>query len=241
MKETRLPNVNWTGVRPVYRKLDEEFHVLTDGFGLYVPDQVRSDMRHLIAAIDCVDRVLDSLSAPADRNELSKAMIRYLRKEQASLDHSAATAELTERLHNLRTVVWCYAIVEPFAAAIEQVLEATEAKRHVVELDIFLMLVEQEGEQTAQLPLLIMGGYASQEFCHFFTRFCALMGIADLLFDAGADHADGQLRIRPNIKVYWVIFSLSTHEGIGLLKGFPRKIAFVSYCLRFVGVLLKGS
>ncbi len=239
--DTKPHTVDWTGIRSVYRKLDEEFHVLTDGFGLYVPPQVREDMRHLIVAIDCVDRVLDGLPDATQRVSLSQVMIAYLRLKDASLEHPAVTAELDGRLANLKKVVWANGIVEPFSDAIAHVLETTESKRHVEDLTTFLTLVEQEGEYTAQLPLSIMGGYASQDFRHFFTRFCALMGIADLLFDARTDYKEGQSRIRPGFRTYGTVFVHAAAEGIGLLRQFPRKLAFIGYCFRFVGVLLRGS
>ena len=72
--------MDWTNVREVYRKLQDDFHLLTEPFGIFVPEQRNVDLSQLIGAIDVVDRELDTIDNAVGREEFIGSVLSYLRK-----------------------------------------------------------------------------------------------------------------------------------------------------------------
>ena len=57
--------VDWKGIRRVYRKMNEEFYLITEPFGISIDEDLNVDLGNLIAAIDVVDRTLDTIEDKA--------------------------------------------------------------------------------------------------------------------------------------------------------------------------------
>ena len=60
MKQIPLPS--WKGVRNIYKKLSDEFQVLTSTYNIGIDAQTKLHLDHLIIAIDEIDNCIDDLS-----------------------------------------------------------------------------------------------------------------------------------------------------------------------------------
>ncbi len=230
--------VDWTGVRAIYKRLSDEFHVLTGAFNITLPLEQKYRLDVLLAGIDCVDRTLDALEAKEDRDALTEAMLSYLEGERDHLASPHASAELSTRLNAIRQIVGQTGISEPFMQAARIIFDQTEKKRHTQEAGVMLDMVEREGAATAQLPLSVMRSAGSPDFRRFFQDLCQMMGLADLLLDAREDYRTGQMRVRPTVSLYIRILWRLTCGGWKVQKSFPQPWAFIRYCLRFLRALL---
>ncbi len=67
-----ISKIDWSGVRPIYKKLGTEFHVLTSAFGIEIDTRTQDHLDHLITTIDCVDRIIDDL--PEKKKKDTKKM-----------------------------------------------------------------------------------------------------------------------------------------------------------------------
>ena len=230
--------VDWNSVRGIYKKLSEEFHVLTDAFQVTVNDDLKQKLDYLIIAIDEVDNSLDELEPTELRNSLSAEMIAFLGDNKKLFSHPQADDVLQEKLNSLKGIIGSLEVKNNFIEATENILKYTELKRHTKDSNELIDFVLKEGEATAELPLSIIGKSSNKEFRVFFIQLCEIMGIVDLIFDLRSDYKKKIVSIRPNFKIYFKLLQLSFSKSLSLFRAFPKKLTLIKYCMKFAFVLM---
>lgn len=236
-----IPLPHWHGVRPIYRKLSDEFHILTSTFHITIDPQIKVCLDHLIIAIDEIDTCVDELPTKDERDDMTNSLINYLKDHRKDWSHTHATASLSIKIKNLKKVVHKLNIQDDFIEAAKTIFHFTEIKRHTKKTHHLINYVCLEGQATALLPLAIMGVKNNSPFGVFFTRLCMIMGVADLVIDAKPDYKQGLILLKPTFTLYLKLCNIAIRDGVKLLISIPRKIQFVRYCYRFAIALLKSQ
>jgi len=232
--------IDWQGVRPIYKKLSDEFDVLLSAFDVSIDQVTKMYLDHLICCIDRVDIILDGLEDRNQRDKLSIAMIKVINGDRDKLPQEFSYPSLLASLLNLKWIADKLLIKSSIIGAADIIFLKTENKRHEQNVDRFIMMVQDEGVATATLPLSIIGAQSNQSFTQFFTRLCRLMGVADLVADARSDYKTNLISFKPSFMIYMKLIGITISEGIKLLFMIPHKIRFIKYCLRFVSILWRS-
>lgn len=232
--------VEWNGVRPIYKKLSDEFHVLLNAFDVTIDPSTKLYLDHLICCIDRVDGVLDNLTIKDQRQGLSESMINLIEGDIDVLPKEYPYPSLQASLINLRVIALKLNIKHTIVNAAKIIFKKTEDKRHELDVDSFISMVQEEGVATAALPLSIIGQRSNENFSLFFTKLCRLMGVADLVADAKSDFRSGLISFKPTVRIYIKLIGLTISEGFKLLLLIPHKLRFLQYCLRFSTILWKS-
>lgn len=230
---SRYP-VDWKNVRGVYKKLQTDFHLLTDPFGITVPDHRNVDLSHLICAIDVVDRNLDRIENADERQRFMTSTLDYLRGNAATLDVREASDELLWRMDCLREIISRLGISGEFCDTVEAIVDHGEAKRLAsTEGEMIAHLVE-EWRLTGMLPVLVLGDLSTAEFERFFFHCCATMPAIDMLQDARMDYRNGQISIRPTFRLHWKLLKILLCGLPMLLRHFPKPLTLFRYAFSFI-------
>lgn len=232
---------DWTGIRSIYQKLSREFDVLLAPYQIKLERTDKMMLDHLIIAIDLVDQFIDDLPTRKGRDEVTTSLVNYLSNQQLNWLHPGVPNKLSASMAVLKDMVTDRNVVDRFTSAAKQIFLNTELKRHTKDRYELISLIKLEGRATAELPLSIMGVDANTPFGKFFTNLCRLMGVADLMIDAGADYRSKCMVVRPSFSLYWNLNSILIVDGIKLLRQFPKKRSFLFYCIRFSISLLAGG
>lgn len=235
-----IPLPNWDGVRIIYRKLSEEFHVLASAFNIVIHQEIMLHLDHLIIAIDEIDNCVDEIRSKQERDSITSSLITFLSDTSDKWSHPSATASLATKIENLKLVVNERKIQTAFINAAQSIFHFTEIKRHTDKLDDLVNYVVEEGKATSILPLSILGINSTDPFGEFFTKLCMVMGLADLIIDARQDYRKGYISIKPSIRLYIKLAKVVMKDGFILLTKIPRKMKFMSYCFSFSIALIKG-
>jgi len=139
-----LPPPSWEGVRPIYKKLSTEFHVLTDPYGLHIDDQTKEYLDHLILAIDDIDDCIDNLPSKETRDHITDSMIDYLGNDEPKWNLGEVSETLKERIENLKFIVNERSIENSFIGAAETIFNMTEIKRHTTSDDDLIEFVKKK-------------------------------------------------------------------------------------------------
>jgi len=230
---------SWKQVRGIYKKLSDEFHTLTNAFGVSVDPQTKINLDHLIIVIDEVDNCIDELPTKSQRDSVTASLIAYLRNEESQWHHPDATESLATKMKNIKLIVNHQKIVNEFTKAAKDIFHYTEVKRHTTNVDDLINFITLEGAATARLPLSILQMSADSPFGLFFTRLCRLMGIADLVFDAKSDYKKGFIALKPKLGLYLRLHGIMIREGLKLLLSIPKKLQFLVYAFRFTLALMR--
>jgi len=237
---TSVRQVDWNGVRPIYKKLSDEFNVLLSAFDVVIDETTKVYLDHLICCIDRVDDILDGLSDRKQRQELSKAMIDLIKGDISILPQEFNYPALQMSLLNLKWIAEKLGVKSMIINAANTIFTKTEDKRHEKEIETFILMVQEEGVATAKLPLSIIGEQSNDNFTYFFTRLCRLMGVADLVADARSDYRSNIISFKPTLRIYCKLIGLTISEGFQLLRVIPHKFRFLQYCFRFSTILWKS-
>ena len=237
--EGKLPLPNWDNVRALYKKLSEEFNILTDSYKIQLSRETKLNLDHLIIVIDDIDQCVDEMPDKASRDSITHSLVDYLGNDELQWSHPKATDLMMKQIEILKTIILKEKIQTEFISAAQKIFEVTELKRHTENMDELIHLIKIEGEATAQLPLSILKINSKSPFGQFFGRLCMIMGIADLVFDARQDYKNGYIQYKPSIALYLKLNWIVITEGLKLIAYFPRKIKFVQYCLKFTIALIK--
>ena len=234
----QLEKPDWTQVRAIYKKLSDDFHVLTDPYGLEISPDQKLMLDHLILVIDAVDKVVDELPEKDQRDDLTKSIMEFLRAPDSKWDHPLTNALFAKKVSNLKRIVQHADIKPRFLDAAEKIFHYTEVKRHTKSRKELLQYILMEGKATAELPLSIMQAPPDHPFSIFFTRLCSLMGIADLVIDARSDYKLKYITYKPNPGLYLKLNWMLIREGAGIFFSFPKPLRFLVYVLKFSWVLI---
>ena len=230
--------VDWTDIRPIYKKLSEEFHVLTDAYALQLVGETKVKMDHLILAIDQVDKCIDEISSEGDRVAAMDFLIDYLKDKINGIEHPMFSPKLKAIMPTIKLIIHQEEIVDEFIKAVTDIFNYTEKKRYVKTNEALIELVSKEGIATARLPLSFMKVGLDEPFAKFFTQLCLLMGIMDLIVDARDDYKQQIISVKPNLGLYFSLFKKLCSGGFSALWQFPRTLKFIAYCTKFALVLI---
>lgn len=240
LNEISIPMPSWVGVRPIYKKLSDDFQSLTSIFNIDIDTRIKIDLDHLIIAIDEIDFCIDELPSQEERDAITDSLLDFLSNNKVKWDHVIKIKGLDLKIENLKQVVQAINYKDDFIAAVKTIFINTEAKRHANNEEELIKFVILEGKATAILPLSIMGIKADTNFGTFFTTLCMLMGISDLVIDARKDFAAGLIVFKPTLKFYGNLMRIIVSEGVGLIFTIPKKWQFIKYCLSFSVALIKN-
>lgn len=235
----KIPSPSWDQVRTLYKKLSDEFNILTDSYKIELSEETKIHLDHLIIVIDDVDQCVDETTDKATRDSITSSLVAYLDNEEELWSHPQATSLMKRQIGIIKTIILQEGIQEEFIEAAKTIFEVTELKRHTDSIEELIRLIKIEGEATARLPLSILKVGHKEKFGVFFSRLCMLMGIADLIFDAREDFKLGYILIRPTFKLYLQLIRITIVEGVKLVLSFPNKIKFLIYCSKFALALIK--
>ena len=233
-----LPPVDWHNVRPIYKKLSDEFSVLTDPYKIVMTKEQKLKLDHLILSIDVVDQYIDEMPHKEERDLLTTSIKESLRQKGTIWSHPLASAKLEKNITILKQIVQDLGIQSRFAKAASRIFSYTEEKRHTPHRKALIQLVQKEGYATSELPLAVMQVSPDHPFAGFFSRLCMIMGIADLIVDARSDYRTKYIVARPSPLLYFHLVGIVLYEGLRLIWQFPYKISFLLYCIRFSFALL---
>ncbi len=237
-KDDFLPSIDWSKTRSIYKKLSDEFHVLTDAYNIVIDNRTKIMLDHLILGIDNIDQTIDDLPTKIDRDSITQSILEFLQNTEVHWKHPGANDLLKQNIDTLKHIVKELAIEKRFLTAATNIFHKTEEKRHVLESQKLIQLVLEEGKSTGELPLSVMLIEADSSFGIFFTKLCTLMGIADLLIDARSDYKSAQIALKPKLTLYVHLSLLLIKEGLSMVWHFPKKWNFLKYCLSFGMALL---
>lgn len=227
------PAMDWTNVRDVYRKLQTDFHLLTEPFGIFVPDDRNRDLSQLIGAIDVVDRELDQIERPESREDFIAEVLSFLRDEKPILDVNGSE-ELSRRMAILKEAICRLEITNSFCDTVRRVVDHGEAKRLAkTETEMISHLVE-EWRLTGVLPVLFLRELSNPRFEKFFYLCCATMPAIDMLQDARMDYRNGQITIKPTLALYCRLLKVFCFPLPKLLFLFPAPTILLRYALSFI-------
>jgi len=233
-----LKDVEWGSTRSIYRKLSDQFHVLTNPYAIEVNERLKLMLDHLILGIDEVDQVIDVIPKKADRDSITESMLGFLKDGSSNWNHKLAPISLTRKMETLKRIVIELHTQERFCKAVEKIFRYTEEKRHTLDRNELIELVQLEGMATAELPLSILQVDPSHAFSGFFVKLCTLMGVADLIIDARSDYKSDYISTKPNLKMYLKLNWIMIKNGLSLIWGFPKKMSFLFYCIQFSFLLI---
>jgi len=232
--------MDWSNVRGVYRKLQDDFHLQTEPFGIFVPADRNLDLSQLIGAIDVVDRELDTIDEAEDREAFVAGVLLFLRGESAELKVNASR-ELSDRMWILREAIERLDIQTVFCDTVQKVVDHGESKR-VAQTDKEMIhhLVE-EWRLTGVLPVLVLREFSTPAFEKFFYLCCATMPAIDMIQDARMDYRSGQISVRPSIALYFKLMMIFFSPLPKLLLLFPSPLTLVRYAMSFVWQGIRGE
>jgi len=234
-----IPEPNWANVRSIYKKLSDEFNVLTDSYHIVLSNTTKRQLDHLIIIIDDVDHCIDEIPDKHTRDTITTSLVDYLGNNENHWSHPKANKSLEKQIAIIKTIVIRENIQSIFIDAAKKIFTATELKRHTLSTNELIELIKLEGQATALLPLSFLGIKVTDPFGIFFTRLCMIMGIADLVFDARSDYKMNYIKIKPTIMLYIKLNYIVLIEGIKLIASFPKKFRFLVYCFTFTMALIK--
>lgn len=236
-----LKTPEWSETRSIYKKLSEEFDVLTSAYSVQLDTRTKLMLDHLILGIDEVDLVVDELPTKKERDEITASILTFLNDAKKTWSHPSASESLTIKIHNLKYIVQELNIGDRFHKAAFEIFDYTERKRHTINQTELIDFVTKEGKATAELPLSIMQIDPTHAFAKFFTILCTIMGIADLIIDARSDYNSKFIVLKPNFKLYFKLNFILIRDGLKLIWIFPKKISFLIYCIKFSWLLITSK
>ena len=228
------PPVDWTGVRRVYKMMQDLFYLVTEPFGIQLTSSRNRDLAHLIAGIDSLDRNLDILEELDEREEFSHALIQYLNGQSASIESMHATAEVSDRMMILKEILVRRKIQTQFCETAGRVLKLTEQKRLAATETDMIRYLKEEWRLTGDLPVMIMGDESNERFERFFFLCCEMMTAVDMIQDARADFREGQISVRPSLTLYLRLLGVFLLPMPVLLWRFPNPLNLFRYAWAFL-------
>jgi hypothetical protein len=190
-----------TEARRKYFRLPGDLAELARGFQVNLQPEHRRDAAVLVFSIECVDRILDSLSGADDRRRFSASIIALLKGETVAND-AVFLPEIPQWLASLREIIQRRRITPEFCRVTSTLLINCEEMRHVRNPAAFVEGAVREGRLMVELLLLILGNVATPKFTEFMRGVGEPANLGDKLRDARRDFSAGELAINPGLKFH---------------------------------------
>ncbi len=222
------------GHRPEYAHLARDFERLVADFGEAIPDAVRMDVMTLMAAIECIDRIVDALPARCDRERVGAEVLRALRGGAPAPEWGE---ELRARTEELRAVLVRRDVVERFVAIASDALDNAERLRACTTHDEYVARIVAEGRMTTQLALAVAGDVGGDAFERFFVSLGEPANLVDKLRDVRGDAARGEIALSPGTALHVRLAVEIVRRVPALLRLHPRPL----WLLRWAATYLLGQ
>ena len=198
-----------TTVRQEYLNLPRDLRELARGFNLDLPLDCQQDAAILVFAIECVDRILDSLPDPVERAQFAADVLAVLERKTSTPNNPLAP-EVRERLSQLHEVIHRRDISGSFCRITRRILRNSEQMRTTRRSVFYIEAALAEGRWMVELLLLILGDAVTPRFREFMRQVAGPANLGDKLRDARQDFTLGELAIKPG-------FMLHLRLGCGML------------------------
>jgi hypothetical protein len=218
-------------VRPEYQRLARDLERLVADFGGRLEHAVREDVITLMAAIECIDRLVDVLPERGDRERLGAEVLRALRDGRAPPEWEE---ELRARTAELREVLVRRDVLDPFLAIARDALRNAEGLRECRTHDEYVARVVAEGRMTTQLALTVAGDACGDEFARFFVSLGEPANLVDKLRDARGDAARGEIVLEPGPGLHVRLAKEILRRLPGLLRLHPRPLWLLAWGAKYL-------
>jgi hypothetical protein len=218
-------------VRPEYLRLARDLERLVAGFGGRLEDGVRQDVITLIAAVECIDRLVDVLPERSDRERLGADVLRALRDGSTSPEWGE---ELRARTAGLRDVLVRRDVVAPFLAIARDALHNAERLRECRTHDEYVARVVAEGRLTTKLALTVAGDVCGDDFVRFFVWLGEPANLVDKLRDARGDAARGEMVLSPGPGLHLRLAAEILRRLPRLLRPYPRPFWLLAWGAKYL-------
>ncbi|MDB4766952.1 hypothetical protein OAG71_04610 [bacterium] len=229
-----VAEIDWTNVRLVYKKMQDDFWLITSPFGIELDDQTCLYLAHLIGTIDSIDRTLDELPDLKQRVGFSQSLTDYLSGRTKTIESEFTSPEVNRRMENLRSAIILQDVQHEFCQTVTRVFAHTEAKRSATTEQKMISEMREEWRLTGRLTVLIMGAKTTADFEKFFYLCCEMMTAVDMIQDARDDYRNGQISVPPRISLYLRLMGEFLFPMPKLIWRFPRPLNLFRYTFSFL-------
>lgn len=229
-----VAEIDWTNVRLVYKKMQDDFWLITSPFGITLDDRTRLYLAHLIGTIDSIDRTLDELPDLPQRERFAEALTDYLAGKTETIESEFTNVEVNRRMKNLRGAIILQGVQDEFCQTVTRVLTHTEAKRSATTEREMIDQMREEWRLTGRLTVLVMGAKSTPDFEKFFYLCCEMMTAVDMIQDARDDYRNGQISVPPRASLYLRLLSEFLLPMPKLIWRFPRPLNLLRYTFSFL-------
>ena len=185
-------------VRADYLNLPRDLVELARGFNLELPPDRQRDATTLVFAIECVDRILDGITAATDRAQFALDVLAAL---EGNIPVALAR-EPCERLRELREMIQRRNISDAFYRITGRILRNSEQMRATRSAAFYVLAAVREGRWMVELLLLTLGDSVTPRFRAFMWQVAGPANLGDKLRDARCDFALGELAIKPGLMLH---------------------------------------
>lgn len=215
-------------VRPEYVKLADGLPALAREFGEELGAAAAGDVRVFMAALECIDRVLDAVDDAGARARLSRAIVARL----DGGDGASAHHELDGKLRALTAMAARRGIARELARLGERALDNTERMRTARDARQFVDCVRREGRLTVEMALLVAA--LDGECARFLRGVAELCNLYDKLKDARGDFRRGEMALRPGARLHARLLAATLARVPAAARLHPRLDRFVRWGLGYL-------
>jgi hypothetical protein len=218
-------------IRTEYQTLVDRLPALVHDLEGTISGPELRDLEIVMAAIECIDRVLDGLDDPARRSAFSAGVLAGL-VEPAAIDDG--TPELDRQLCRLREVIASRGVAEPFWGLAREALGNTESLRTTRDVADYLDRVEHEGRLTVELALLFFPPHTGARVVGFLRAIGDVANLVDKLLDARGDFVRGELALRPGVWFHVRLLGRLVRRIPRAAALHPRRLQFAAWGLSWL-------
>jgi hypothetical protein len=215
-------------MRAEYAALVTGLPALMRDFGCEPSPEALRDVGVFVAALECVDRVLDPLPTSAARRELTESVL-------AAIDGDSVRApyELTDRLGELHAVLHRRDRVHVFRVLARAILDNTEHMRTTPHPRDYLVAIEREGALMVELALLFLDE-ATPRFAAFLRSVAGPANLLDKLLDMRDDHRRGELAVAPTPWVHARVLARLVRGVPQVIADHPKRVALARWGVAWI-------
>jgi hypothetical protein len=181
--------------RAEYGEMVATFAALAADFGEQLSDATCRDLERLAASVECIDRRIDDEKDDDARKSAWNDVLSVLDGGASSRDDELGRAAI-----DLRELASTRNACARVARIMRKEARVAETMRHTEHAGTYVRCTLREGRLGAALTLAVAG--SSPRFRRFFFRLGGPANVIDKIVDVRGDHASGEVRMRPSLRVY---------------------------------------
>jgi hypothetical protein len=216
--------------RPEYTALVTGLPALMRDFDCELSPATLADVGVFVAALECVDRVLDPLPTPAAREALTATVLAAIAGEPVRTPD-----ELGARLGDLHAVLRRRDRIHAFLGLARAILGNTEHMRTTRDARAYLEAIEREGVLMVELALIVFGDAASPRFAEFLRSVAGPANLLDKLLDMRADRRSGELALDATAWLHARVLARMVRGVPRVIANHPHVVALVRWGVAWIG------